>query len=245
VWNKTCAPNLLRVEIPAAKGAKLLDIQFKEADNWELGCSSDRVRNEIIIPDIAQTLNQLRPINILDVGCATGYIFREIQKNLLYEPSWFCLDKDKNRIDYAKNNKSSQTIPKYILGDFLSANLGRYDFDALIFSFTLLEIGITQPILTRIRNLSNPTTRLILALPDAWSDVLYSEGDPLSLGKEFIRGTLSLHKIDKFTGLNYPFQAIRIESVISQILCVDFALERLKRYELEGKGIFLLTFGRR
>ena len=44
-----------------------------------------------------------------------------------------------------------------------------------------------------------------------------------------LKDTVSLHKIDKFTGAPYPFYAMRTESLISIVLELGCTLETLQR----------------
>jgi SAM-dependent methyltransferase len=222
-----------------------LNIEVGEAEKWDQGCQGDSIRNQFIIPSIARQLNNLQRQNILDVGCATGYIIRHVQSKLNYTPKWTCIDSNISRIEFAKKLDTDLKNINYIAGEFLKFEFDRIHFDAIMFSFTLLELGLDESVLHKISELSSGGSKLFVVLPDAWGDVLHSEDEPLRLGREFLAGALTLHKIDKFTGKNYPFKALRIESVISDVLSLDFVLERLERYDLESRSIFLLTFDRK
>jgi ubiquinone/menaquinone biosynthesis C-methylase UbiE len=222
-----------------------LDTQNSDSERWENGCQEDDTRNGFVIPEIVKVLSIHRPTTILDVGAATGYLSRNIDAKLNFRPFWTCLDQSKHRLDFAQLNKVPFMNVEFVLGDFLTKTLSIKQFESVIFSFTLLEIGLSASILKRIDQVCARGGTLIIVLPDAWRDVLSETQENLALAHRFLTDEISIQKIDKFTGTQYPFKASRLESVIMCILSLGFVLEILTSQEAASGTVFLLAFKRR
>lgn len=214
-----------------------------EANRWEEGCRSDAVRNEFIAPNLSRLLDFYRPATILDIGTGTGYVPRLVDSQLSYRPTWTLLDIDTFRLAIAEQLKGSDMQAVTIAADIFDYQLSA-PFSAALVTFTLLEIDIDR-IIGLLPALVSDGGLLLLSLPDAWRDVLrHGEAAPDSV-HEFILGRTSVPKIDKFTQESYPFQAVRLEHLISKVLASGFRLFELIESEGDQARTYILAFQRR
>ena len=150
-----------------------------------------------------------------------------------------------DRIALAGALKPTLMIQEIIEGDVLGLPSTGQRYEAVLVTFTLLEIPDVEACVTKLWSLMATNGILVVALPDAWSDVLAASADHPDLIQQFLTERVSLPKHDKFTGKPYPFDAIRLESMIDLVLRAGFSLEEIKRSESSLAGVFILSFRHR
>lgn len=215
-----------------------------EASRWEEGCKSDIVRNQFVAPNLARLLDLYRPASILDIGTGTGYVPRVVDSHLSYRPDWTLLDKDVFRLAVAERLRGPAMQSVTVAADIFEHRF-RTPFSAALATFTLLEIEDSDRLIGLLPQLVSGGGLLLLSLPDAWRDVLrHSSRDPTSVN-EFLLGRTSVPKIDKFTQEAYPFQAVRLEHLISKVLASGFRLFELVEGDGDQAGVYILAFQRR
>ena len=201
------------------------------------------MRNDFLIPNLTRHLALERPEQILDIGSGTAYVPRKIDDCLDYSPQWTLIDIDKARMAVALQNQPSSMQAQLVIADCLTHEFGR-KFDAAMAIFTILEFEDLSVFIARLPGLIRSGGLLLVCIPDAWADVI---GHP-SVGNEtihkFLEGQASLNKIDKFTNEAYPFQAVRIEILISRVLASGFSLIELTESEAEQTRAYLMAFRR-
>lgn len=211
------------------------------AEQWELGCRADEVRNGFVIPELARILAAVRPATILDVGAGTGYIAREINHLIDYAPMWTLIDSDPDRVAVAKSHVSDFMLQEVLHEDVMSLKDGA-KFEAVLVTFTLLEIADIAACVAKLRRLMRPYSILTVVFPDAWVDVLDHAKFDLTMIQNFLTDRVSIPKNDKFTGKPYPFEAIRTEFLIGLVLEAGFVLVEVKKSSTKMAGVFMLTF---
>lgn len=221
-----------------------MKILGSDAERWEQGCEDDSIRNNFIAPNLARLIELLKPRTILDIGTGTGYVPRVIDRSLSYRPEWTLIDSNPLRLALADALKGSDMHVATVEGDILEHSFEE-PFEAVLITFTLLEIIDFFRLSDRLGSLVQPDGLLLLSLPDAWRDVIiYGAKDPNKVS-EYLAGAVSIPKIDKFTTDSYPFRAIRIERIISRVLEVGFELFELIEKVENDIGVFVLAFRRR
>ena len=182
---------------------------------------------------------------ILDVGASTGYVSREIDSRLAYDAKWVLLDKSNAALRFAKGVSGSNLDATYKVSTFVEYSPASM-FDAIIFSFTMLEIADTHETLVHALHLLSLHGVVIVVLPDCLSDVIqYSRNiasyTPL---QEFVDADLNLPKVDPFTGESYPFSAKRVTRFLSEAMSSGLAMIELFRDGEGGRGVFVVVFER-
>lgn len=213
-------------------------------DDWERGCAADSVRNEFLVPQIVDFLSRVRPESILDVGCLTGYMPRQIDADLPYSPLWTLLDCDAEAVEYAKTR-----IPAGMNARLVNLSFDDFNpsdgFDAVLLTFTLLEFSDRTGLFDACaRVLENGY--LVVALPDCLIDVIAEAQSKVGSNvlEDFVRSDVALPKIDKFTAKPYPFVAVRMTRIIAEALAAGFVMISLIRYDSGDGGVFLIYFQR-
>ncbi len=215
-----------------------------EANRWEEGCRSDVIRNQFVAPNLSRLLDLYRPASILDIGTGTGYVPRIVDSRLSYRPDWTLLDKDVFRLAVAEQLASPAMRSVTVAADVLEHRFA-IPFSAALATFTLLEIDDVDRLIGLLPELISDGGLLLLSLPDVWRDVLrHGEKAPSSVS-EFLLGSTSVPKIDKFTQESYPFQAVRLEHLISKVLASGFRLFELVESDGDQAGVYILAFQRR
>ncbi|HYM45214.1 MAG TPA: class I SAM-dependent methyltransferase [Solirubrobacteraceae bacterium] len=93
---------------PASALQKSCARAARDPDAWEQGCATDKVRNEVVIPHLADVLCSLRARSVLDLGSGTGYITRVLaQAPWATGISWTLVDIDEQLLRYALASMSS------------------------------------------------------------------------------------------------------------------------------------------
>lgn len=218
--------------------------QFVEPESWESGSASDPIRNTLVIPMVAEILESARPSSILDFGAGTGYVSRKVKEKLSFPTAWTLLDRDGDRLNIAVREGEFDST-EIICGDFRNACITIDSFDAILVSFTLLETGISQDIADWFALHCRPAGIVVIVLPDVLPDVFSADAVLPGTAGKFLSGEAPIQKIDKFTNTEYPFQAVRTESVLEFFLRRSFFLERFHRGQIDEKSIFVFAFRRR
>jgi SAM-dependent methyltransferase len=213
------------------------------AEEWELGCRRDEVRNGFVIPELVRIISAVKPATILDVGAGTGYIAREINHRLGYSPIWTLVDTDPERVALAKAYFADTMVQEVLENDVMSLpDTPRYD--AVLVTFTLLEVQDVAGCVAKLRRLMTAFSILSVVLPDAWIDVIAAGREDPSVIEKFLGERVSIPKNDKFTGKPYPFEAVRNEALIDIVLRAGFVLVEIAKSSPPSPGIFMLTFRR-
>lgn len=213
------------------------------ADKWERGCRADPIRNELVIPTLIQMLAETQPRSILDVGCGTGYIAREVDRGLDFAPRWTLLDLDQARLSLAADNAPFGMNYELAQQNLFSLNADELSFDLVLAAFTLLEIPSPLHAVGHLSGLVRPGGQLIVVMPDCLNDVWASPISPQAKA-EFVSGSAQVEKIDKFTGTPYPFNAVRTEFVIDAALRSGLRLAGLTISGSTEARVFFLRFER-
>ena len=212
-----------------------------EAQAWEAGCSSDPIRNQFLIPNLVDLFTRERSTKILDVGSGTGYIPRKVDGMLGYRPEWTLVDTDPQRMSVATSSKPPEMQMLGVVGRIDSTELECSAYDAVLLTFTLLEAEKPALMLEDITSLVAVNGLLVVAVPDGWKDIIDASNGNLTLSQRFLKTSVELPKIDKFTGSPYPFCMMRIESLISTVLQRQFVLEVLEQGGCDG-DVYMLVF---
>lgn len=204
---------------------------------WEQGCSTCAVRNEFVIPEIVTLIRQLRPSTIIDVGCGTGYIARNVIANGCPAAEWVLIDVDQDRLDFAAQIMSKMDGVSFLNTNIFEPHVQNLQADLVVIANTILEFSLPREELERIGSLVMTGGHLSVFIPDTLSDIVDVQSDLT----KYVEGTLKLKKIDKFTGEPYPFFAHRPISVVIQLLGHGFELIKGNRTDL-GNGQFHFCF---
>lgn len=214
-----------------------------DAELWDDGCKTDDVRNNWLIPSLVSILNREAPGTILDVGSATGFVPRSIDPLLSYRPLWTLADRDNQRLALAKRSLPADMKAEFLEGDFLSSRF-EATFECAIASFSLLEMDVPRTF-AHLAAVISANGAVHIAQPDAWIDVLAAaeagDIDP----REFLKRSVSISKIDRFTQEAYPFRAMRTEHLILHAIEAGFYLSGFMEGEIRGKRNYLLSFKKR
>jgi SAM-dependent methyltransferase len=217
---------------------------ISEAERWERGSNDDPLRNKFVIPILAEVVRQNRPRTILDVGAGTGYVARKIDALLDFSPSWTLIDLSEDRLQLARTLCSQDSKLECLRGNVFDWpwEVGR--FDAVLITFTLLEIQDVDKLCGLISHHTTNGSLLAVTMPDAWIDVLEHAGADPEIVRKYVEGPVEIPKLDKFTGQRYPFRATRIEDLLSRILKAGFTLKRLEHGRVGNQSAFVLAFYR-
>ena len=216
----------------------------ENAERWERGCAEDPVRNAFLIPKLIRILGAAQPSSILDVGTGTGYVARLTDASLSYRPEWTLADIDTARLAVAKRNAPKMMRAQILSSDITTHEFGK-PFEAVIATFTLLEIEDVDCLIQRLPELVCSGGLLVVSLPDTWRDVIGCAASMPEKISEFLEGRTAVPKIDKFTNERYPFRAVRIEHLISRVLATGFELVELTESNEDRTQIYLLAFRRK
>jgi len=212
--------------------------------DWENGSKTDPVRTEFVIPFVSEYLNKKGISSIVDIGAATGHLSREINRRLLHDASWTLVDSNQRRLEYAEKCKPPIMKQEIICGDILEVISSDVRFEAVLVSFSLLELGTSPVVMQKLTSLCATNGSLIFIVPDVWQDVISQSkrlGAPAIL-EEFLGGPVSLTKVDRFTGDEYPFFADRLERIIDCVMQMGFSLGIFTERSIGSKRVYGLIF---
>lgn len=229
--------------MPETTASHHIENTGSRAKNWDDGCRFDPIRNELVIPKLVELIGKIQPERIIDIGCGTGYISREVAALITHQIEWTWLDKDPYRLKYGKSLLRPEMNVNFIEGDIFAIHTHLQPFDFLILAFTILETGSNSALADRLFQITAEFGHLVVIVPDVWTDV-WADNESERNVDSLINGSVSIHKIDEFTGLPYPFIATRTEVVISNLTAAGFCLETLDISDFEEKRIFQMHFRR-
>jgi SAM-dependent methyltransferase len=221
------------------------DSLMSEAERWERGSREDESRNKFVIPQVARIFDSEQPPTILDVGAGTGYVARTVDTKLSYRPTWTLIDLSQSRLKLAQTLKPETMVLNPVVGNVFDWPLPGNRFDAVLISFTLLEINDVDRLLSLISGKTGGGALLVIVLPDSWVDILERARVDPSVVQRYIAGSVEIPKLDKFTNREYPFHALRSESVIATALRNGFDLFDLEHGMVGAASAFVLAFRRR
>lgn len=215
---------------------------LSEAELWERGSRNDQLRNEFVVPALINLLKLRSGARLLDVGAGTGYVARTVDSQLLFRPHWTLIDTSAERLAVAETLRSNEMVMETIADDVFDWACEAQRFDAILLSFTLLEIPSVERLVRLFSEWLVQAGLLLIVVPDAWPDVLrHSRSNPDALGR-FLAGSVEVPKLDKFTKTQYPFHAMRTESVIEAATENGFDLFSLRRGVVGSAAAFVLAF---
>jgi SAM-dependent methyltransferase len=200
---------------------------------WERGCRTDEIRNSFVVPTLVGIIGRSRPNSVVDIGCGTGYITREVAAQVgPLKPDWRLLDHAPDMLEFAEEMAIPSGRVQYFLHDLTTSPLGQVPVSDLGFlAYTLLDFPLNDEMTHNIAALIAPIGRLIVFLPDVLEDVVERAKEEPGIMDQYIEGHCSLAKKDKFTARNVLFEANRVEYVISMFLETGMFLTKVDRYE--------------
>jgi SAM-dependent methyltransferase len=183
------------------------------AARWEAGCSVDPCRNEFVIPTLAALMEVRKPSRVLDVGAGTGFVARAVDRKLSYSATWTLTDCDPSRLAIARKHMPPKMNADLICQDAISfltcPNIN--GFDSIVVCFTLLEFENYNLLLEAASRALVLGGQLLIVVPDPWQEAI---SDPVK-AQLLLRERVSIDKVDKFTGLPYPFYITRNEALVA------------------------------
>jgi SAM-dependent methyltransferase len=215
-----------------------------DAQRWERGSRDDPMRNRFVIPALAGIVRIDRPRSILDIGAGTGYVARQIDAVLDYDPAWTLIDLSQERLDLAQERCPDEMKLECLAGNVFDWpwEVGR--FDAVLITFTLLEIQDVNRLCGLISRHTIEGALLAVTMPDAWVDVLEHARACPEIVRKYVEGPVEIPKLDKFTGESYPFRASRVEDLLARILRAGFNLTHLEHGRVTKQSAFVMAFKR-
>jgi SAM-dependent methyltransferase len=216
---------------------------------WEEGCRIDEVRNNFVIPHLDKLIEGSKFRSIIDVGCATGYITRQLANKYRTKGiEWVLLDASEQMLRFAVAAMDPQLSVQLVKADITDPKdvQSVNPADMAFMAFTTLEFRMTRRIAQNIADLVVPGGTLVVFLPDVLRDILKSGSQREQHLSEYVNGYCELEKLDKFTKQPYPFYANRIETVVADFLNIGLQLLHFAIYqcnEADGENvIFGLDF---
>ncbi len=217
----------------------------RDPDAWEQGCTTDKVRNEVVVPHLAGVLCSSRARSVLDLGSGTGYVTRTLARAPWAAGiSWTLVDIDESLLRFALTSMSSSWAVATLVHDLAgAAPPSEIHGDVAFAVFTTLELQITPQLAKNLRAMLNPAGTLLLYLPDVLADV-HATPAPKETLAAFLTGHAVLEKLDHFTNAHESFHATRLEQLLSVLLAGGLTLTRLEilpRSDRE-ENIYCLAF---
>jgi len=130
--------------------------------------SPSRIYINNFLKEKLKTLIPAEEINVLDVGCGSGYI-REIFKDLDYRINYTGLDIEKH--------KNFDNFNRFAQSEFVNSRIEDYQtnkkFDLIISMAALEHIKDNEKALTKIKEILSPNGIQIHFVPSKWSYPLY------------------------------------------------------------------------
>lgn len=225
-----------------------LDRVTRDPRAWDLGCARDAVRNDLVIPHLREMLRRADPCSVIDIGCGSGYIAREVARSLPNPISWQLLDIDARTLEYAVRSMGEVPVRDHLLD--LTRPLDGNELKApfAFAAFTLMEFAMTPTVAQNLAGLVAGGGTLVLYMPDVLVDIEQAETTTPGLLRRYRAGHCELTKLDKFTQRDYPFHANRLEYVIRDLgtagmhlVGID-RLPRCRSLHSSADAIFCLRF---
>lgn len=214
--------------------------ELAAAASWEQGCHDDPVRNEVVVPELVELIERLRPRTIVDLGAGTGYVARKVDAVLGYKPDWTLVDSDQGRLSISQTRATADMRVAYVEDDITLVAAGKLagvKFDLVLLCFTMLEFTSTRAAFKSAYPLVEDSGLVVLVLPDPVQELV----EDFSTFEGVLSGRVTASKIDKFTGLEYPFYVSRNEDIISDAIYCGFELSFIKRLGSE-KAFYVMGF---
>jgi len=226
-----------------------IDHRPRDPEAWDIGCARDMVRNELVIPHLRELLRRSGARSVIDIGCGSGYIAREVARGLEQSVAWRLIDVDQDTLAYAVRSMSDEHDVQELLIDLTCPAVeGAMQAPFAFAAFTLLEFPMTQTVATNLAAFVDPGGILALYMPDVLADVERAELTTPGLLRRYQRGHCELPKLDKFTQRDYAFHANRLEFIIRDLGAAGLHLVGLDRLPRQSAGddadgsIFCLRF---
>ena len=224
----------------------MADLSRLQLLEWNQSCAKCEARNGFIIPYIVKLAKETDARVISDLGCGTGYLAREINKNLSsLRPRFQLIDNNSDFLSFAQqltfglDNFSFHNIN--LLEQLENNHIADADISLLVYTF--LESPFSDFNLKTILSFAKPSGRIVVVLPDVMEDVIATaKANFYKLG-EFQNGHCKPKENQK---IDYPlqrFHANRLEWIIGKFLSLGLHLISLERFETNSnKRHFLLDF---
>lgn len=208
---------------------------------WAKKSAADPLRVNCIARIIGETLERVNARKVLDIGCGTGTVAHAIIRSFDLDSEWVLLDQCEAMLSEAQKVKIEGWDVHFEAMDFFDyADSGR-SFDAMIAVFTLMEIENLDDFFKSVVKLATEKSKLLVVLPDIIEDVLSAVEARQITWQDYIYGQVRLRKIDKYTGLKYPFIAHRIESILVSATAASLKLSACNLYK-NNSSIFVMEF---
>ncbi|WP_339036043.1 hypothetical protein WHZ78_33410 [Bradyrhizobium symbiodeficiens] len=121
---------------------------------WEQGCKDDPVRNQVVLPDLIECLDRLRPTLIGDVGSGTGYLSRAAALHYAYPAHWFLLERDPRMLQFSSEICATKDGLEVVDYDLVNpAQEWDRPLDLAFSCFSSLDFGMTTAIAGNLERL--------------------------------------------------------------------------------------------
>lgn len=195
---------------------------------WDNACEHDESRNQFVVPYLETELEARRPALVIDIGAGSGYVSRQlIQRTTHRVAQWILIDADETACRWL--NTRFATIPNVKVEHARIPPLrdGLTNAPLVFFSYTILELSL--PDISKLIRQLGPGSTVVMVMPDVIEDVLGAQ-DPAVKADFWAEGSVSIPKVDKFTGRPYPFIAHRVEYLLEAVTSSGCSIERVERY---------------
>lgn len=206
-------------------------------DLWEAGCRTDPIRNSFVVPYLRSAVGRLKPRDLVDIGCGTGYISRAVAERLQHRPlRWHLVDNSPEMLHFAQQRRVAHV--ETVVHN-LNLEEPRWEdpppaSDLGFMAYTLLDLKLSRVLVGNIASLVRPQGTLFVFMPDVLEDVIQAAAVRRETIHDFRRGHCSIEKVDKFTARPVSFEANRFEYVVAEFLRGGFVLEGLENYVSHG-----------
>lgn len=213
-------------------------------DLWDQGCATDEIRNQFVIPAIVEFARKSNPSSIIDIGCGSGYIAREVAaRGAPTGIDWRLLDYADEMLSFARTHFAGAAETAFFLHDLRREPRDLPKSLLGFVAYTFLDFPLNDAIARNIASLIAVGGSLLIFMPDVLEDVIEAAAQDPALLDDYRAGHCSLVKTDKFTAKNVLFEANRVEDVIGRFLRTGLSLMDLKTYRSKkGKFHYMLTF---
>jgi trans-aconitate methyltransferase len=204
---------------------------------WESGCTQDPVRNTFVIPCLVSAIERYEPSSIIDIGCGTGYISREVERRLNRPHiSWHLLDRAPEMLAFARDKVRGGTNVQYHRRDLCTdVAKGELACDMGFAAYTFLDFALTALASENVSDLIRPGGQLMIFMPDVLEDVIEAGRLRRELLDQYRSGHCTIEKLDKFTRSNVLFEANRVEHVIELFTRKGLVLAEFLKHEFDAK----------
>lgn len=213
---------------------------MKYIEDWDNYVQNDPIRNNLVIPDLTESIEFLKAKSILDLGSGSGYISKEIFNKLKGKIDLHLLDVDIKFIQYSKV-KYFQNVDEI---NFIVSDIKEYEeskkFDVIFCSFSNLEFLFDHFLVIKLKKMLNKNGRFILYMPDCLEDILQNSNSGNNF-KEYINGSTTFSNKEITKKMGRPYLTNRIEFLLEMFTENGFVLEIFKFLEYNGKKIIKIS----